>query len=71
VGPPSSERWARMTALFEPALALDPRSAQCQGCVASVLASRVIDDMTDTAAADLARAESVAAQALPRRLGVV
>ena len=53
-----------MTALFEPALALDPRSAQCQGCVASVLASRVIDNMTDTAAADLARAESLAAQAL-------
>jgi hypothetical protein len=40
--PPSRERWAQMIALFEHALALDPRSAQCQGYVASVLANRVL-----------------------------
>jgi hypothetical protein len=31
-----------MIALFEHALALDPRSAQCQGYVASVLANCVL-----------------------------
>jgi TolB-like protein len=57
--------------LFERALALDPRSAEAQGLLADVLVGRVLDLMTDTAAADIARAEDLAWQALaasPRSL---
>jgi adenylate cyclase len=63
-GPPSRERYAEAIALFEHALALDPQSVEAQSGLATDLASRVIDNMTDTAAADLVRAESLAGQAL-------
>ena len=56
---------------FERALALDPRSAETQGSLADVLVGRVLDLMTDTAAADIARAEDLVRQALaasPRSL---
>jgi adenylate cyclase len=56
---------------FERALALDPRSAEAQGSLAGVLVGRVLDQMTDTAAADIARAEDLVGQALaasPRSL---
>jgi len=62
--PPSRERYAEAIVLFEHALALDPQSVDAQSGLAADLASRVIDNMTDTAAADLARAESLAGQAL-------
>jgi TolB-like protein len=71
-GPTSRERLAQAIALFEHALALDPRSALFQSWVAGLLASRVTDNMTNTAAADLLRAESLATQALasaPRSSG--
>jgi tetratricopeptide (TPR) repeat protein len=54
-------------------LALDPRSAEAQSGLAGILANNVLDDMTDTAAADMARAEYLAGQALalaPRSPGV-
>jgi adenylate cyclase len=51
-------------ALYEHALTLDPRSADAQSWLAIVLASRALDVMTDTATADLERAESLARQAL-------
>ena len=63
-GPPSRERYAEGIALFEHALTLDPQSVEAKCPLASNLASRVIDNMTDTAAADLVRAEDLAGQAL-------
>src|SRR5712691_230750 len=42
--------------LFEHALALDPRSVDAQSRLAGVLVIRVLSGMTDSAAADLARA---------------
>jgi adenylate cyclase len=63
-GPPSRERYAEVIALYEHALTLDPRSADAQSWLAIVLASRALDVMTDTATADLERAESLARQAL-------
>jgi adenylate cyclase len=63
-GSPSRERYAEAITLFEHALALDPRSVDAQSGLVIDLASRVVDNMTDTAAADLARAEGLARQAL-------
>jgi adenylate cyclase len=45
-------------------LALDPQSVEAQSRLASSLAGRVLDLMTDSAAADLARAERLVGQAL-------
>jgi adenylate cyclase len=53
-----------MISLFERALALDPRSVDAQSWLATVLTSRVLDQMTDTGAADMARAEKLSGQAL-------
>jgi tetratricopeptide (TPR) repeat protein len=50
--------------LYERALALDPRSAEAQAGLAGNLAGRVLDILTDTAAADIKCAEDLAAQAL-------
>ena len=62
--PPSRENRAEQINLFERALALDPQSVAAQSWLAAVLAGRVIDSMTDTAAADMVRAEHLAGQAL-------
>jgi adenylate cyclase len=61
---PSRESRAAQVTLYERALALDPRSAETQCRLATSLAARVMDNMTDTAAADTARAEVLAEQAL-------
>jgi TolB-like protein/Flp pilus assembly protein TadD len=50
--------------LFEHALAFDPQSVEAQCRFVSVLAGRVLDLMTDSAAADLVRAEALVDQAL-------
>jgi adenylate cyclase len=63
-GPPSRERYAEAIALFEDALALDPQSVDAQAGLTIALTSRVNDDMTDAAAADLVRAEGLAGKAL-------
>ena len=62
--PPTRDTYAEAIGWFERALALDPRSAQAQSLLADVLVGRVLDQMTDTAAADIARAEDLLGQAL-------
>src|SRR6516162_4820163 len=54
---------AEAIALLERALALDPQSVEAQVRLSSALAGRVINNMTDAAAADLTRAEGLAEQA--------
>jgi tetratricopeptide (TPR) repeat protein len=48
----------------ERALTLDPRSVEAQSYLATALTARVLDNITDTAAADIVRAEGLAGQAL-------
>jgi Tfp pilus assembly protein PilF len=50
--------------LFERALSVDPQSVEAQTQFALSLGSRVLDGMTTSAAADLARAEQLVNQAL-------
>jgi tetratricopeptide (TPR) repeat protein len=61
---PTRDNYADAINWFERALKLDPQSAEARSLLADALAGRVIDQMTDTAAADIARAEHLAAQAL-------
>jgi TolB-like protein len=58
--PTSRDNFDETVSLFERALALDPRSSVAQSYLAIELTARVLEDMTDTAAADLARAEGLA-----------
>src|SRR5262249_50030788 len=51
-------------ALFEHALAIDPHSAEAQSFLASAIASRALDGMSTSEAADIARAEGLVEQAL-------
>jgi adenylate cyclase len=62
--PPTRENHAEAIGLFERALALDPRSAEAQSLLAGVLAGRVLGELTDSAAADIARAEELIGHAL-------
>ena len=50
--------------MFERALALDPHSIEAQSLLARTLMSRVLDGVSASAAADIARAEELAGQAL-------
>jgi adenylate cyclase len=62
---------AERISLYERALALDPQSAEAQALLAGALADGVLDGVTDSAAADIARAEGLVGQALaasPRSL---
>ena len=68
--PASRASYAEAIMLYEHALAIDPQSVEAQSRLALSLADRVLDLMTDTAAADIARAEALVGQALaaePRR----
>src|SRR4029077_8129235 len=62
--PPSRESRAEAVALFERALALDQQSVAAQSWLAIALTARVLDFMTATGAADIARAEGLAERAL-------
>ena len=64
LGPPTIENHTEAIRLFERALALDPRSVMAQCWLAIELASRVLDAMSATATADIARAEHLAETAL-------
>jgi TolB-like protein len=62
--PPSRDNFDKTISLYERALALDPRSVEAQSYLAIELTGRALDNMTDTAEADIARAEALAGQAL-------
>src|SRR5271165_4184303 len=62
--PISRNVYAEAISMYERALALDPGSAEAQSLLAGALAGRVLDQMTDSAAADIARAEGLIGQAL-------
>jgi TolB-like protein len=62
--PKTRGTYAEAISLFNRALALDPRAVEAQSFLAIHLAGRVTADVTDTAAADMARAEALAGQAV-------
>src|SRR4051794_12739345 len=61
---PGREAYAEAIGLYERALSLDPHSVLAQGLLAQVLMGRVLEDMTDTRAADIQRAEALIRQVL-------
>jgi tetratricopeptide (TPR) repeat protein len=61
---PTRENYTEQIILFERALALDPGSGQAQSLLAAALMARVLDQMTDSAASDIARAEALVGLAL-------
>jgi TolB-like protein/Tfp pilus assembly protein PilF len=62
--PRSRDVYAEAVSLFERALELDAGSIEAQSWLATELASRALDELTDTPAADIARAEKLATQAV-------
>jgi adenylate cyclase len=62
--PKSRESVAKQVSMYEQALALDPQSVEAQSRLAIALTGRVLDNMTDSRASDLARAEILAEKAL-------
>jgi adenylate cyclase len=62
--PPSRVSYADGISLFERALTLDSRSVEAQSWLATALVGRVVDQMTDSAAADIARADWLIRQTL-------
>ena len=62
--PPSRDSYAEAVSLFERGLALDPRLVEAQSWLATALANRVIDNVSDSPLADIARAEGSVGQAL-------
>jgi len=62
--PNSPEVLGQAINLFERALSVDPQSVEAQTQLANALESRVLDGMTTSAVADLARAEQLVNQAL-------
>jgi TolB-like protein len=61
--PPSRDHSAEIVSLEEHALALDPQSAEAQSWLAVTLAGRVLANFTETAAADIERAQGLIEQA--------
>ena len=62
--PPTTENYAEAIKLYERALALDPHSVEAQALLARALAARAMDGLTNSAEADIARAERLVWEAL-------
>jgi class 3 adenylate cyclase len=62
--PPSNDNYVEAISLLDRALVLDRCSVDAQALCASALASRVLDEMSGSATADIVRAERLVAQAL-------
>jgi adenylate cyclase len=62
--PPSRDNYEQAIRLFEHALALDPQSVEAKSWLAVVLSVRVLDGMTGSRSADVARANELATQVL-------
>jgi TolB-like protein len=63
--PPTSDSMAEVIDLLERALALDPGSAEARIQLAAALTGRVLMEMSNTAAADIARAKDLLGQVSP------
>jgi adenylate cyclase len=61
---PTPANYAEAVALYERALALDPRSVEAKSRLAITLTSRVLDQMSPSVAADITRAEEQVRQAV-------
>lgn len=62
--PPSRDSYAKAVNLFERALELDPDSVEAKSRLANALVERTMQAMTDSAAADIARAKDLIGQVL-------
>jgi adenylate cyclase len=62
--PPTTENYAEAIRLYERALTLDPRSVAAQALLARILTARAMDGLTNSAGADITRAERLVWQAL-------
>jgi adenylate cyclase len=61
---PSREVYAERIEMFERALMIDPRSVAAQSWLAVTLASRMLDQLSESPTSDIARAEKLIEQAL-------
>ncbi len=62
--PASKENYGIATGFFEQALALEPRSVEVRNLLAATLVAQVLDDFSGSPDSDLARADTLVAQAL-------
>jgi tetratricopeptide (TPR) repeat protein len=62
--PPSRDNYEQAIGLFEHALALDPQSVEAKSWLAVVLSVRVLNGMTGSRSADVARANELVTQVL-------
>ena len=61
---PARENYAEAVGWFERAMSLDPASVEAKSLLASILAARALDRMTDTPKEDFARAEALVREVL-------
>ena len=61
---PTRENYAEAVGWFQGALSLEPASAEAKSLLASILAARALDRMTDTAKEDFAQAEALVREVL-------
>jgi len=61
---PTPDNYREVVGLFEGALAIDPRSVEAQTLLATALANRVLDYMSNTTAADIERSDGLIGLAL-------